>query len=202
VLADNDDGTVDIVLDSPTPVDLIRRQGDNVDWWTVCSSPCNVRVPKGDQFMIVGKDIHRSKPFYLDPALRGRVNLSVAPGRKEKRMHGFYLLGGSGALALGGLIVLAAGITPSSTFTEDGLTHNENQTAIAVGSLMLVVAVTGGITGGAWAYDNSLTRVRVGAGANRFDDKQPPRGIPQSEPTSTLRAAAPGWMLPLFRGTF
>jgi hypothetical protein len=151
--------------------------------------------------MIIGKGIHRSKPFQIDASHRGRVNLSVTPGSKSKRTTGIWVLGGSGAVTLGGLIVLAAGIAPSQTFSADGMTHNENQTAIAVGSLLVVAGITGGITGGAWMLDNSRTAVDVGAApAAKFNEPQQP--LPQAAINSMQRASAATWMFPLLRGTF
>ena len=191
--------TVEIHIDSPTPVDLIRLHGSNTDWYSVCTSPCDVRVPKADTFRIIGKDINRSKPFRIDAAQSGRVNVKVTPGTKSKRELGLWVLGGSGAVALGGIIVLAAGVSPSSSFSGDGLTHNENQTAIAVGSLLIVAGITGGITGGAWALDNSRTAVEVGAAPQpRFNEPQPP----QAGLTSLQRSAGQSWMFPLLRGSF
>jgi hypothetical protein len=192
---------IEIHLDSPTPVDLIRRHADNADWWTVCTSPCDVKVPKADSFMIIGKDIHRSKPFQIDPSRQGRVNIRVLPGLKDKRKLGLYVLGGSGVVALAGIITLAAGITPDSTFKNDGQTHNENQTAIAAGSILIVAAAMGAMTGGAWAYDNAKTRVMEAEGPDsKFDEKKQAR-IPQVTPWAN-QASSPTWMFPLLRGSF
>lgn len=192
---------IEIHIDSPTPVELIRLHENNTDWWSVCTSPCDVRVPRGDSFRIIGRDINRSKPFRIDAAQQGRVNVKVTPGVKKKRELGLWVLGGSGAVALGGIIVLAAGVSPSSSFTNDGLTHNENQTAIAVGSLLVLAGVTGGITGGALAFDNSRTTVDVGAAPeSRFNE--PMRPAPQAGLTSLQRSAGQTWMFPLLGGTF
>jgi len=112
---------------------------------------------------------------------------------------GLLALGGASVLALGGVVVLAAGVTPDSTFSNDGLTHNENTTAIAVGSLLLVGAVTAGITGGAWTVENMKTRVAVTVPSSQ-PNREP--GQPVQTGLPSPQAMAPAFAIPLFRGTF
>jgi hypothetical protein len=187
-------------IDSSEPVQLVRRHGANVVWWHVCWSPCDVSAPLGDEYLLAGEKVNRSKPFRLEPGADGRVLLRVKPGVKAKHTTGLAFLAGGGVLALLGTTVLAVGIDPSVTFQNDALTHNENTTAIAVGSLLIVGGVAAGITGGAWALDNAYTTVGAGAVPARRDiEPLPP---PQTGPASARRPEGPAWIVPLVRATF
>lgn len=190
---------VEIHIESPRPVRLIRRHGDNTDWYKVCHSPCDVKVPRADELMITGRGVYRSKPFHVGAEHGKRVTLFINPASKKMHRAGLLALGGAGVLALGGAVVLAAGVAPDSTFSNDGTTHNENTTAIAVGSLLLVGAVTAGITGGAWTFDNMKTKVEVEV-PSRQPNREP--GQPAQTGLPSPQAMAPAFAIPLFRGTF
>lgn len=194
---------VEIHVESPTPVRLIRRHGSNTEWWHVCMSPCDQRGPIADEYMLVGSNVHASRPFRLDPTTRGKVTLRASPGLKSKYETGKYVLGGGGVLVLGGLVTLLAGASPSSTFDADGITHNRNQTAISVGSLLILTGVAVGITGGAWLLDNAETKVRgTGPAPGRSVEPVPAPPPPQTGLGAVRQVAMPTFLVPIVSGTF
>jgi hypothetical protein len=169
-----------------------------------------VKAPAGDLYVLQNDGLYRSKPFQLAPATNGKVRLSVTPGRVEKYKLGMYVLGAGGVLTLGGIITLAAGASPDSTFDADGLTHNRNTTALAVGSLLILAGISTGLTGGAWMWDNQHTRVESGAApATRAAEQPappPPAQPPSYQPPPQLgpapQVSQPAFLLPVFGGAF
>ena len=175
------DGTVDVAIDSPVGVSLERRSGAGAEWEFACNAPCNQRMATTAQYRIVGVDLNASKPFMLDTTQGERVVLTVSPGVHKKAVRGLWVLAGSGAILVTGLIVLLAGSDGSSTFTSDGQTHNSNTNFIFAGTALMLVGVAGGVLGGAWYLDNRHT------GVNGVQATSPEKAAPAKVEVTTSK---------------
>jgi hypothetical protein len=173
---------------------LDRRHDASSPWIQVCWSPCDTRTWAHDTYRVVGEGIEPSKAFDLPAAQNGKVHLRVKPASQAKRLGGMGLLGGGGVLALAGIIGIAAGHSPSQTFSTDALTHNANYDVMTVGTLLIVAGVAAGITGGAWIYDTSASTVAPASSA-----APPP---PTTQGALPPAPAGVGLHLPLLGGRF
>ena len=159
------DGMVEVVVDSPVPVSLERRSGAGAEWEFACNAPCKERMAVTAQYRIVGANLNASNPFTLDTTQGDRVVLTVSPGVHKKAVRGVWILAGSGALVVTGVILLIAGSDGSATFNSDGVTHNANTNFIFAGTGLILAGVVGGVLGGAWYLDNRHSGVEGGQAA-------------------------------------
>src|SRR5215467_5295440 len=97
-------GTVMVHVNSTTPVTLQHRTNDTQQWETLCTSPCDVRAPIGDQYQIVGDNVNASKPFALDPSAGDTVTLDVRASGKNDKTIGYVVAGGGAALFIAVLV--------------------------------------------------------------------------------------------------
>lgn len=191
------DGTVEVHLDSVRLVSLERRASTGASWERVCNSPCDARTPSGLEYRVVGIGVNPSRPFRISPSATGKVQLSVAPGLRKKETLGIGVAIAGGVVTVAGLIVVIAGSSSANTFQADGLTHNGNTDFIAAGSLMMLGGLAAVITGGAWAIDNSRSKVD--------GDVVTPAGkdAAVSRAGQLARAGTQmGFALPVFSGSF
>ena len=195
------DGTVTVHLKSDKPVTLQRRSGESGSWETVCTSPCDQRVPVGDQYQVTGEGFNASKPFMLN-ASKGTVNLDVQVGEKKGETTGLVVLGVGGALVIAGIIVIAvAGGTNgvSGQGNDSGTTHLGNTNALFAGGGLIFAGLAAGIYGGA-TYLNSKSSTVEGDVAK----PGPARGALDSGPAVARNATpnVPAFVIPVWQGTF
>jgi hypothetical protein len=184
---------VEVHLDTPRRVRLDRRKDESSPWVEVCWSPCDTRTWADATYRVVGEDVVPSETFTLPPAKDGKVSLDVKPASRNKRNAGWVTLGGGVALTVAGAIVAGAASKATDTFSNDGQTHNSHYDAVAAGTIMMIAGVAAGLTGGAWAYEGTQTRV----GASDAQAPAPPS-------SGSARPAQPGFAfaLPLLSGRF
>ena len=193
------DGTVQVHIATKELVTLEHRSPGGA-WQRVCETPCDARVPGGDEFRIVGEGINDSQPFSLTTPKGDVVKIHVAPGIKRKAKIGEYMTFTGAVLFVGALVVGIGAADPGSTFQANGSTNNYNWDVIAVGTAIGVVGAVSTILGGAWWYDNSQTRV-----AGDVQGDQPARGGLEPRYQTGLRVSAPAapmYSAPILSATF
>jgi hypothetical protein len=160
VVVASTDGTVLVHLETPSPVSLEHRAGPQAAWEHGCDSPCDARMPVGDEYRIVGgSDINQSNSFILDGSKGDRAVLYVAPGSKNRQKIGTGILIGGAVVLVGGVIGGLAAACPSCTFQANGTTDNQNWLAIGIGTGLAVVGLSAGIFGASWLVNNAHTQV-------------------------------------------
>lgn len=172
------EGKVFVHLEAPQEVTLERRQGAASPWEHVCNSPCDEAVSVRDEYHIVGVNMTESKPFMVD-GKESKTTLYVHPGYHKDVVTGEWVLGGAGALAVGGILSLAIGAGTHTPLSNDGITHNGNTDWITVGMVLLVGAAATGIYGGAMVVNNLHTSVNGGTAkpADVDEKKAPPSSV-------------------------
>jgi hypothetical protein len=196
------DGTVMVHLKSDKPVTLQRRSGESGSWETVCSSPCDVAAPVGDQYQVTGEGVNPSKPFMLNSS-KGVVKLDVEAGQKKDETKGIVFLVVGGALVIAGIIVIAvAGGTKggvSGQGNDSGTTHLGNTNAIFAGGGLIFAGLGAGIYGGA-TYLNSKSSTVEGDVAK----PGPARGAvdPGRSVATNATPNVPTFVFPVWQGTF
>ncbi|MGH7293866.1 MAG: hypothetical protein ACRELB_02980 [Polyangiaceae bacterium] len=107
-------------------------------WWygqrVVCSAPCDMRVPTGATYEIVGDGIATSSPFELPR--RSDVILQVRPGDATGRnIGGVLAVAGGLALAIGSVALIGAASSDHSGTVTGGLV------GVGAGALLLGVGL-------------------------------------------------------------
>lgn len=194
------DGTVTVHVNSPTPVTLQRRASATSAWEVACTSPCDQRLPVGDEYQIAASgDGTPSKPFRLDSS-RGNVTLDVSPGSTKKKQTGMYVTIGGGVLVVAGAITMIAGSKPSDTFPAGGTTGNSNTNVLFVGGALVFAGVVAGIYGGSMWVNGAKTDVEgdVGGTASSHGAVQTPVKTAQQQVAPTT----PTFIVPILSGSF
>jgi hypothetical protein len=191
------DGTVMVHINSSSAVTLQRRSSATAAWETACTSPCDTRVPVGDEYQVAATSGAPSKIFRLDTS-RGNVTLDVSPGDPSKKQTGMYVTIGGGVLALAGIITMIAGAKPSNTFPADGTTGLSNTNVLWIGGALLFAGIATGIYGGSmWvnggntSVDGDVSKAGPARGSN-----DAPKVAQQPIPST------PQFVVPVFSGTF
>ncbi len=199
------DGMVILHVNSPTPVEIERRQGEVGAWQHVCTSPCDVSVPLFDQYRIAeGADITESKSFMIDAANKDRVTIVVDPGMKTKSKVGTYIFIAGAATIVTGVIVVIAGTAGSNQFGNDGTTNNSFTNVAFVGSALIIAGIGAAIVGGAWHINNKHSDVggdtaKPPAATN---EKTASRDAVFVKTQTEQMARTPTFVLPVFTKTF
>ena len=163
-------------------------------------SPCDVKAPIGDSYVITGDGVQNSPPFRLGPPENGRVTLHVKPGSPSKHTAGIALLGGGGVLFLTGVIVMAVAGDSDKTFQSSASTHNEHLAAMSIGSFFILAGLATGITGGSWMYEHRRSHIESGGETTVRNPEPAP--APQTGPVPPSAMRAPAWYLPVLTGRF
>jgi hypothetical protein len=191
VTVPSSDGTLLVHIDSPSKVTLERRTSPSASWEHACESPCDGRLPVGDQYRIVGTGINESNVFTLDGTKGDRAVLLVAPGTEQKAKIGEGLLIGAGIVLVGSVVFGFAASCPSCTFSVNtgGQSNTTNFDVIGAATGLAVLSVATGIFGAAWWVDNQHSRV-----SGAVQAAPPARGglDPALVAASGLRAPMPG----------
>jgi hypothetical protein len=202
-------GMVTLHIESPEPVSLEKRNG--AAWEHVCNSPCDGQVSVADEYRVTGENLNDSAAFLLDGSKGEKITLNVSPGSKKKYTTGIVLLGAGGALALGGVITIAAGASNAAVPGADGTTTTDkNFNIMTVGTVLIVAGVATGIGGGSLMVDNGRTHVEgpIAAPEEKKTDTKGPLNVEVhvSSRTPTWHedaVTAPKAMtVPLLSGTF
>jgi hypothetical protein len=195
------EGGVLLHIESPATVSLQRpipgTEGKRPDWLTVCTSPCDARVPPG-RYRIAGDGVRPSGDFVV-PAT-AQATLTVSPGSKGWFVGGIVLLSVGAPVLLVGLLIgavssiIATADAPNPT--ADDWAHG-GWTAAFLGGAAMIAGIVG-------IANNSHSGVSFGGGdaAKLFP------GSPWA-PVATWREAPPeakglpaAVAVPLLRGTF
>jgi hypothetical protein len=91
-------------LDSPQPVTLEGRSGDDDDWEVMCTAPCDRPVPTTFVYRITGSGVRTSRTFHVDAG--SRVTLQVDPSSSA---------GHAGAIVI--TVVGSVGLVPIAVVT-------------------------------------------------------------------------------------
>ena len=116
-----------IHVTSPSPALMQRRTVGTRRWTTACTSPCDVELPRSDEYRLIATDGTPGEPFRL-PADETSLSLTVPDKGKvsaARTVGGSALFIGGGALAImgtigvvGGIAVTAATCTPTPSEQE------------------------------------------------------------------------------------
>src|SRR5579859_7641297 len=120
-------GTVMVHINSSAAVTLQHRSTESQAWETVCTSPCDVRAPVGDQYQVLGDSGKPSKVFALDASKGDNLTLEVKTTSSGQKTGGWVLAGtGAAAFIAGWVVIIAnAGTTPvSGQGADDAQTHD------------------------------------------------------------------------------
>ena len=128
-------------------------------WQTACETPCDARLPLGDEYRMVGPGLNDSKPFVLAVGKDGDSKLHFQPGFKRKEKIGEGLAIGGAVLLVGGVIGGLAAASPSSVFNANGTSNDYNFNVIAVGTGIAVTGLVVGLVGVSYWSDNSSSKV-------------------------------------------
>jgi hypothetical protein len=195
-------GTVMVHVNSDTPVTLQHRTSDSSSWETLCTSPCDVRAPVGDQYQIVREGSSVSKAFALDASKGDNVTLDVKTPGKGQKAGGWVLAGTGGALFIGGWVVILANLGNSAISgmgQDDSQTHDAHNNGMFIGTALIVAGLCAGIAG---------TSMVIGA------DKADVGGNVQAPPPSSGKSdqvqrtaevvppTAPSFYVPILQGRF
>jgi hypothetical protein len=178
------DGKVEVHIQTKELVTLEHRSGPDGAWQFGCQTPCDTRLPAGDQYRVVGEGLNESEPFALTSPNGDVVKISVSPGLRKRERTGEILTLAGAAVFVGAVVVGLAAANPGSVFQANGSTDNYNWNVIAVGTGVAVAALTTGIVGASWWYDNSRTRV-----AGDVQGEPPARGANDPRFAPGLRLA-------------
>jgi hypothetical protein len=125
-----------------------QRRGPRGEWTTVCSGPCDMALPMGNDYRIAGGSIRPSGVFHLSGAPGDRVTINVNPGSKAWFVLGIVGTSLGGAVALVGLfvgLIGSVGVTVSPTGSTDRQNWQGVENAGWVTFGVGAVAVVGGI---------------------------------------------------------
>jgi hypothetical protein len=135
-----------VQLEGADGAELQRRDGnDDDDWVTVCSGPCNVRVPVGPEYRIAGGGIRPSRPFQLAGAPGDRVTIDVTAGSTGWFVLGIVIIPIGGVVMLTGLVIGLIGSAVAQGAT--GADH-DTATAWASGGWVTFALGTAAMVGG------------------------------------------------------
>ncbi len=125
-----------------------------------------------------------SKPFHLDAA-KGKVTLDVSVGKKSSQKVGTGVAIAGAALGVAGILVIALGAKPSSTFTPDGTTSTAHTNDLFLGGALLLGGAIAAIYGGAMIVNNGSSAVNGDVG------KAPPAYGANDVPTKIAQNPVP-----------
>jgi hypothetical protein len=192
-----EDGTVMVHINSSTQVTLKHRASAKAAWEDACTSPCDTKLPVGDEYQVAAQNGAPSKAFRLDGS-SGKVVLDVSPGSDSKKSTGMIVTIAGGVLVVAGAVVMIAGAKPSSTFPADGTTGNRNTQALFVGGALVFAGLVTGIYGGALWVNGGTTTVEGDVGKGSTGAKNDSPQIAQKQPAPST----PTFVVPLISGTF
>ncbi len=186
--------TVKVHVDADGKVALEKRSAANAPWELACDAPCDAQLPVTWEYRFAASgESPESKPFKLASKDGDKeITIKAQLADKKKKDRGLYVLIGSAAVAVSGIVVFIAGIHPSHTFAADGTTRDVNYNVATVGSLMIAGGVAGGIVGGSWYLGNSATQ--AGGAVKDIDAPSKKGAVPG--PTGFA------FVVPVWSGTF
>jgi hypothetical protein len=180
------DGKVEVHIHTKELVTIEHRASPNDPWETACETPCDARLPAGDQYRVVGEGVNPSETFALTSPTGDVVTIHVAPGLKKRARIGEALTIGGAVVFVGAAVIGLVAANPQGAFSANGATDNYNWDVIAVGTGIALAGLTTAIFGGSWWYNNASTRV---AGDVQAD--QPTRGSIDNRYQTGMRMNGP-----------
>lgn len=120
---------------APSRVILFRRPAGTSQWEIACESPCDERLPIGDDYKVTGNSIAASDEFKLQAPADGAVYLNVHASSAGKVLGG--VLASVGALV--GYIGLLVALANDSSFEKEERTNG--LIALGIGSGMAVAGL-------------------------------------------------------------
>jgi hypothetical protein len=196
-------GTVTVHINSSRTVTLQHRSTESSAWETLCTSPCDVRAPVGDQYQIVSDSGKPTKAFALDASKGDTVTLDVKTTGTGQRTGGWILAGTGGAMFIGGWVVILANLGTSAISgqgQDDAQSHDAHNNGMFIGTGLIIAGLCAGI------YGTSLV---IGAGKSDVGGnvQAPPPASGKSDQQTQHTAelvppTAPAIMVPILQGKF
>jgi hypothetical protein len=108
---------VHVHIDTRKVVQLYRRPAGGSGFVHACQSPCDMELPLGDEYHLIGSGISQTKDFHLQGSQDDQVTLTVnGPSAGGMLAGGTLAVGGSIAMYMGALAALSGlGETCGST---------------------------------------------------------------------------------------
>jgi hypothetical protein len=161
-------------IDSPSAVELQHKgplnggsDGETPTWHTVCSSPCDRRLPSEGHYRIVGDGARPSRDFML-PEGTGTVTLAVSPSSSGWFVGGIVLMSVGGITMLVGLLIglvgsLASTVDSSGT-AQDWATGGWAAFGLgAAGLIVGIIALASNVHTGVTISNGATTEGAVGS---------------------------------------
>jgi hypothetical protein len=148
-------------------VQLYRRPQGRSGFEHACSSPCDMDLPLGDDYHLIGSGMPQTKDFSLQGSPGDRVTLAVSPPSIGGILGGGTLIGvGSMVMYIGALVALAGSGESDSTCV-NGRCSSSSSGGGAVSGGLIALAVGAGATalGTALLIGSMGTDVNQGASA-------------------------------------
>ena len=180
------DGLVEVHIQTKELVALEHRTGPDAAWQVACETPCDTRLPAGDEYRVTGRGLNDSEVFALTSPKGNVVRIHVAPGFTKRERIGKIMTIGGGVVLVGAVVIGLAAADPSKTFNADGSTNNYNWNVIAVGTGFALAGLTTAIFGASWWYDNAHTRI-----GGDIQGEQPAHGGIEPRYQTAFRLGAP-----------
>jgi hypothetical protein len=180
------DGRVEIHIATKELVTLEHRSGPGAPWVTACQTPCDERLPAGDEYRVIGEGLNDSNVFALTSPRGDTVKIHVAPGFKKKERIGKIMTITGGVVFVGAAVIGLVAANPGNDFNASGTTNNYNWDVIIVGTTIAVAGLATAIVGGSYWYNNAETRV-----AGDIQGEQPVLGGIEPRYQTGMRMGAP-----------
>lgn len=155
--------TVLVHIESPRPVTLLRKTSDGI-WHTTCSSPCDLWLPKSDEYRIGGSGVTQSNDFDLEGASGQRVILSVNVGTTAGLTGGLIGAGVGLITFIVGVYVIAIAAAAKSmdcisTTSSSCSSSSSSSGGVVAGAALMVGGVAAMAVGGIVALSHSKSGV-------------------------------------------
>jgi len=142
--------TIKVHVTSDEPVAFEHRVIPSEPWELVCNAPCDADVLPGEQFRFAETaDAGETKPFGLKSEkadANGVITIQHHKGNKPLYLAAPYVIAGSAALFIAGIVTTVIGVTKAHGFLADGSKEQTNAVT-GVGTLMIMGGLAGGYFG-------------------------------------------------------
>lgn len=189
------DWTIKVHVETEEPVAFEHRSAENQPWELVCNAPCDGVVPVGDEFRFAEtNDANETKPFGLKtekPDANGVITVQHHKTSKSLYRAAPFVLIGSAAVFVTGIVLATVGITKAHGFLNDG-SREQTNAVTGAGTLLIMAGLGGGYFGLSSRINN-----RYSDASGDVRSLEPVHGTGSSAPTRGVSI-----LVPIFSGTF